>query len=144
MKFRSGDLVSPTTLSIQGSDASRVFVGRVGKVIDPKTSTGGVRVEFDFPYRCTTGGVEYPTSKFVYYPAALRLVGVSDGPGLVERVRDARKHLSELEAALEARSLVDEKILEVYRGVTKLTDDLPQPAREEIIKRLGDISTIPV
>lgn len=141
MKFQIGDTVIPSTLSIQGSDSSRHYIGMTGAVVDPWTSRGGVKVEFKNQY----SGALHDKIAFVYFPGSLRLFWSSDEDGLRQRLSEARKAVSELEAALDRRSAVSRHIIDAYKEICDITAKIPsQAAREEIMSRIGDISTIPL
>lgn len=102
-KFDVGDVVVPRKKSVQGSESSFRWIGKRGVVVNPRTATKGVLVEF----QQMIGDEDVFTPRLVYWPDSLDFADTGRGAleREVARLREAHKDAMEREAAASAEQI---------------------------------------
>jgi len=122
-----GDIVIPHALSVSGSESSKRWIGKKGKVVAYPTPVRGVRVEFFIPpTEMGNVGNDFDHIHFVYWPKDLELVA-RDGVAGLSHEKSLNQLKSELRDLQMSTDLANLKLQALREQIAETADRIRKP-----------------
>ena len=122
-----GDIVIPHALSVSGSESSKRWIGKKGKVVAYPTPMRGIRVEFSIPPNEMGNVGNYSDcTHFVYWPKDLELVERNGVAGLSHE-KSLTQLKSELRDLQMSTDLANLKLQALREQIAETADRVRKP-----------------